>query len=324
MQRPEDIPALIHTNSSKREEIFQEQVTTAANNSFERNGQDGYSPGYSEYKGQTPYTETPITWAKYGTEQFIEMAGHLEHSRGAMMDVTPKPHKDAEQRNLAAANIDQEYQRLLKEAMKDTPTKKVWRSSGVNLTQLKRVIAEPYKVIMECAATDYFDSWSQLKKDICSYYGMAMYSYSVKHPPYMTLITAMRSLYWTAQDGGEVLIETDLISYDYSQVFLGLDAISGKSISKNKITWKTLVLYPSVNFPIDVKDNVIFQPLNILHPHFMKLVKKHKLMLYVTSDYNLAIGRDFLDIDELNSHLAPYWNNAHYQFPNDLKLYIIE
>lgn len=283
-------------------------------------GQFGHAVDYDDYVSETPYISRPIL----PSELFQEQAGHLEHSPGDLIDVTPIPHRGAKQDHVAAATIDHEYKRQLKEAMSGVPKKKVWRSSGVDLSKLNLVIAEPYKVIMESAATQDFNSFSQLKKDICSYFGMAMYRYGVKNQDYMSLIHAMRALYWTAADGGEVIIETDVNGYDYSKVFLGLNAISGKSISKNSITWKGLTLYPSINFPIDVKDDVIFQPLNNLHPEFMKLVKKHKLMIYVTSDFNLAVRKDFLNIEELQTHLATYWNDAHYQFPNDLKLYIIE
>ena len=272
--------------------------------------QFGYVPDYDKNVNEPPYTTRSILPSELRRRQ----AEHLEHSPA---DLVKQDHP-------SASKIDHEYKRLIKDAMEGVPKKKVWRSSGVDLSKLNLIIAEPYKVIMESAATQDFNSFSQLKRDLCSYFGMAMYRYGVKNQDYMSLITAMRSLYWATEDGGEVLIETDVAGYDYGKVFLGLDAISGKSISKNKITWKTLTLYPSINFPIDVKDDVIFQPLINLHPDFMKLVKKHKLMLYVTSDFNLAIKQNFLNIGELQSHLTAYWNEAHYQFPNDLKLYIIE
>ena len=280
----------------------------------------GHASNYDEFINETPYTARSIS----PSELFQERAGNLEHSPGDLINVSPIPHHGAKQDHVAAATINEEYKRQLKDVTNGVPKKKVWRSSGVDITKLRLEIAEPYKVIMESAATTEFGHFSQLKKDLCSYFGMAMYRFSVKNQKYMSLINSLRALYWTAEDGGEVIVETDVVGFDYGKVFIGLNAISGKSINKNTITWKGLTLYPSINFPIDVKNDVIFQPLINLHPEFMKLVKKHKLMLYVTSDFNLAIHRDFLDIEELHQCLTPYWNDAHYQFPNDLKLYTIE
>ncbi len=253
---------------------------------------------------------TPIS----SSEEFIELAGHLEHS----------PSDQVKQDHPSAMTVHNDYKRAIKKAMSGAPKKNVWRSSNVDLSKLNIEIAEPYKVIMESAATGDFDTFSQLKKDICSYFGMAMYRFGVNNQDYMTLIYAMRALYWTAEDGGEVVIETNVTGYDYSKVFIGLNLISGKSINKNTITWRGLTMYPAINFPIHVKDDVIFQPLIKLHPDFMKLIKKNKLMLYVTSDFNLAIDKKFLTIEELTQHLTTYWNDAHYQFPNGLHLYIIE
>lgn len=273
--------------------------------------QHGFTSDRDQYVNETPYIEKPLS----GSEEFIEIAGHLEHNPGEL--VNPKQEYNTN------GTIEQEFRRMINEAMADAPKKKVWRSTGIDLTKLNIEIAEPYKVIMESAVTGDFDIFPQLQKDICSYFGMAMYRWATVNKDYMALITAMRSLYWIAEDGGEVIIETDVAGYDYGKVIIGLNLISGKALAKNSITWNKLTLYPVVNLPVMVKKDNIYTPLMEIYPNFLKVIKRMGCMLYLTSDFNLAIDKRLHDDKEVKEALEQYWQMGHYQFRRGLKLYLI-
>lgn len=257
----------------------------------------GYVSDYDQFVSETPHA---VETFQSGIEQLTRT------------DLVKQDHPSTN-------NIYTDYE----DTLKNIATKKVWKSSGVDLSELDIQIAEPYKVIMESAATGDFDHFTQLQKDLCSYFGMAMYRWAVVNQKYMRLVTAMRSLYWIAEEGGEVIIETNIIGYDFGNVFKGLDRISSKSISKNSKNWNGLDLYPIVNFPVTVKRDTMYAPLTEIAPDFLKVIKKLKLMLYVTSDFNLAIDRKLQSDKNIVETLEQYWQNGHYQFKHGLKLYLI-
>lgn len=145
----------------------------------------------------------------------------------------------------------------------------------------------------------------------------------VKDKAYRGYINEVLALGLQASEGKKVVIETNIATFDYGIAFKALEKLSGTKLRASGVSVGELPLYRLRSFSVRFKNNYIYPLLDECFSGLASLMKKHKLELYVSHDFNLAVEARFWEIEELTDLLSKVRCFDRYKLKPDLTLYIL-
>lgn len=195
--------------------------------------------------------------------------------------------------------------------------------SNVDTEGLNASLTHPFRVVIEAAIRGEYHTWPELQQNICGLFATKMRVLAQKNTRYKKFVLSLNELGLLAYEGKNVYTTTSTTNFDFKQVFKALEILTRGKIVPADVKLGELTLYPVKNFPIDMKKDVIYKMLSEVHPYLLEGIKKHKLPLYLTEDFHLAVGCDFWDHEDLCDCIGKHRQFDFYQFSPTFKLYVL-
>lgn len=189
---------------------------------------------------------------------------------------------------------------------------------------LDKDLVYPFRAIIEAAIKEENKEWSLLKNILAAFFATRMREYGNRKPKYTQYVKGVNELGVMAQEGKKVNTIINTLVFDYQKLWIGIDKLSKGKIFKNKKHYEQLELYPVTNFAFDLKKHFLYQVIEETFPGLMRILIKNKLMVYVTSDFHLAVNSNILQLEGVPELVKMNKCGEVVQLNDTTKLYLFE
>lgn len=186
------------------------------------------------------------------------------------------------------------------------------RKDKLALDKLNPLLTHTFQCLIESTISDSWDKTNPIMLNMFGLFASKMRVLGKKNPDYDAFVTTYTDLAYRAEEGNTVKLEKDLTKFDYADVFKALDVLTKKQFGRGATQWRGLTLYPLQNIQSDVKQYALYPLLDSFCDGLAKYIKKNKVSVYITSDFQFAIDHDLRNILELQS-LSGLLNQNFYQ-----------
>lgn len=194
----------------------------------------------------------------------------------------------------------------------------------LNADGLNHDLVYPYRAVIEAAIKGENVEWSLLKNILAAYFAFRMREYGKQNPKYTKYISGVNELGVLANEGVKVNTIINTLVFDFKHLWRGIDILTKGRVFRNRKEINGLELYPITNFDYDLKKHVLYGSFEESFPGLIRTIKKNKMMVYVTSDFNFAVSETVLDIAMVSEQVLQRKYGNTIDMNDGIKLYLFE